>query len=282
MLFAYAVELTVKEMIHLRSHATRVHAQKLVRDLAARGVVEIEKVDTAAINALVASWRAAGLAEATVSAKLWTLKRIFQVAQDAGAAVHYPKRAAKARRPREVTRWLTQEEEDRLKRHLLPSDYRLVRFLILTGLRGGEFFSAKRQDVDLNERSLWVPPQKTDRGRKIMLNGEAAGLAAELIQYAEDEGSAYLVNPSGFGNYESRQALRSKWLEKCFRPALRAAEIQNFTLHSFRHTTASRLVQAGASLFLVQNVLGHATPNMTQRYAHLSMDAMRATMDLLR
>ncbi|MFN3486936.1 MAG: tyrosine-type recombinase/integrase, partial [Planctomycetota bacterium] len=44
------------------------------------------------------------------------------------------------------------------------------------------------------------------------------------------------------------------------------------TVHTFRHTFASRLVQAGVPLYHVQALLGHTSPQMTQRYAHLRVD----------
>jgi site-specific recombinase XerD len=46
-------------------------------------------------------------------------------------------------------------------------------------------------------------------------------------------------------------------------------------LHDLRHTHASFLINAGRSLFEVQNILGHSTPQMTQRYDHLSTETLQ-------
>jgi len=51
------------------------------------------------------------------------------------------------------------------------------------------------------------------------------------------------------------------------------ALLDRVTQHTFRDTYASRLVQAGVSLVKVQKLLGHSSPNMKQKYAHLSPDA---------
>ncbi len=47
-------------------------------------------------------------------------------------------------------------------------------------------------------------------------------------------------------------------------------KIEGASFHSLRHTAASWLVMAGVDLYAVGQVLGHRTPRMTQRYAHLS------------
>lgn len=52
------------------------------------------------------------------------------------------------------------------------------------------------------------------------------------------------------------------------RKAMRDAGIEDASFHSLRHTAAAWMVQAGVSLYEVQNALGHSTPVMTQRYAH--------------
>ena len=46
--------------------------------------------------------------------------------------------------------------------------------------------------------------------------------------------------------------------------------------HSLRHTFAAHAVMSGASLYAVQKLLGHASPAMTQRYAHLAPNFMAA------
>ena len=54
-----------------------------------------------------------------------------------------------------------------------------------------------------------------------------------------------------------------------------------FTIHSLRHTFASRLVQKGVPLYTVQKLLGHTDIRTTQRYAHLAPDNLKQAIEKL-
>lgn len=64
-----------------------------------------------------------------------------------------------------------------------------------------------------------------------------------------------------------------------FTRVLKAAGIdEHVSIHDFRHSAASLMAQAGVSLHLIQQTLGHSTPVMTQRNSHLSADPLRAAI----
>jgi len=57
--------------------------------------------------------------------------------------------------------------------------------------------------------------------------------------------------------------------------------IRDASFHTLRHTAASWMVQQGVDLYAVGQILGHKTPRMTQRYAHLSPEYMAASVGKL-
>ncbi len=67
------------------------------------------------------------------------------------------------------------------------------------------------------------------------------------------------------------------------RAALKRAGLSGRGLvwHSLRHTYASRLANRGVSLYVISNLLGHRSLQMSARYSHLSPDARRQAVDLL-
>ena len=70
-------------------------------------------------------------------------------------------------------------------------------------------------------------------------------------------------------------------LGRVFRNALAKAEIRDFRFHDLRHTFATRLAQRGVDLYLIQKLLGHREPRMVQRYAHHSVESLRAGIEVL-
>jgi integrase len=63
--------------------------------------------------------------------------------------------------------------------------------------------------------------------------------------------------------------------------ALAEAKIEKFRWHDLRHTFASRLVEAGANMKVVQEACGHASITMTARYAHVSNKTLHDAISML-
>jgi site-specific recombinase XerD len=59
------------------------------------------------------------------------------------------------------------------------------------------------------------------------------------------------------------------------------AGLPDIRLHDLRHSFASMLVNSGESLYVVQDLLGHSSPRMTQRYAHVAPDTRRRAVDVV-
>ena len=66
-----------------------------------------------------------------------------------------------------------------------------------------------------------------------------------------------------------------------FSRARAAVGINDVRIHDLRHTYASLLIQNGVSLYEVQKLLGHSSPNMTQRYAHLNPNSLKQIVNNL-
>ena len=179
-------------------------------------------------------------------------------------------------------RYLTYEEERALAasmaRHTPEADdfgrYMMlaVPFLLDTGLRAGELLLTRTQD--LGDR-IWLPhgSTKSGRGRSVPLTPRARECLTALL--------ASPVHRELQDLYWKDKAIPSQRLGRRFKLEVARAGIEGVTLHTLRHTCASRLVQAGVSLYAVKEWLGHSTIQMTERYAHLapsSLDSAAAAL----
>ena len=167
-------------------------------------------------------------------------------------------------------RFLAEDEEAALRqamRSRAPAFEAELDLAINTGMRRGEQFSLKWENVDLDRGTLTVFG-KTGR-RFVPVN--SAARAALLKLYRASNGSAFVCQRGA----SDLPADRSRW----FREALATAKIENFRWHDRRHTFASRLVMAGVDIRTVQELLGHKSILMTMRYAHLSPDHKLAAVE---
>lgn len=140
-----------------------------------------------------------------------------------------------------------------------------VQLLLLTGIRREECCQSRWEHVDLEQGTLFLAKTKSGRSRYVVLNDSARKLLAELPRV---DGSPWV-----FPGRDPRKPLnnpRKAWLR-----ILAVAEVEVCRLHDCRHTHASLLVNAGASLYQVQAILGHASPQTTQRYSHLASQTLR-------
>ena len=149
----------------------------------------------------------------------------------------------------------------------------VVELLILTGARCGEIRLAKWCNINMDESALTVPVSKTGKRRTIYLSERSKKVIALIRKRSESLGipvtkDAYLVqNPRTGKPYNDFQVSFSR--------ARAAVGLNDVRVHDLRHTYASLLIQNGISLYEVQKLLGHSSPHMTQRYAHLSPNSLK-------
>lgn len=195
-----------------------------------------------------------------------TFSLIYRVGIDNERITTNP--AAKIRRKSEdnsVVRFLSEDEEVSLLAaidQLFPQFRPHVLIALHTGMRMTEQYSLRLSQVNLESRQLHLPKTKTHKPRIIPLNETAMEAFSSLKNAATRKSD--LVFPS------VRTGLSLQGSRGWFGSALEEAGIGNLTWNCLRHTFASRLVMAGATLRSVADLMGHTTVQMTMRYAHLA------------
>lgn len=138
----------------------------------------------------------------------------------------------------------------------------IVEVALLTGMRRGEILNLRWEHIDLTNGVIHVLKTKSGEPREIPM---AAKIRALFNSLGNREGGL-LFNIS------------TRVLNTRFSKALNLAGIDNFRFHDLRHTFASHFVMRTNDLPSTQKLLGHKSPRMTQRYAHLSKGHLRVEM----
>ena len=193
-----------------------------------------------------------------------------------------PVTGRKPQQPEGRVRWITRGEadaliraaEDKPKAPHLPDFLRLA---LHTGCRSGELLGLEWSRVNLNEGLFYLEGLHTKSGkrRSIPLN-ETARMA--LINRARFRAKYCPASPWVFCN---RKGTRLKSVRKGFVHACERAGITDFRIHDLRHTCAAWLVSSNVPLPEVRDLLGHSTVTMTEKYAHLAPDNIRAAVAVL-
>jgi len=113
--------------------------------------------------------------------------------------------------------------------------------------------AAKWEHVDLEKRIWFLPRTKNGKARHVILNDLATEL---LLKQPRQADNAYLF-PGKVGG----QPLNNP--QKCFKRTLQKAGISDFRIHDLRHSHALIAIINGASLYEVQNLLGHSQAKTT-------------------
>lgn len=171
-------------------------------------------------------------------------------------------------------RFLSQEESARLlvacQRSRNPCLYPLVVLALGTGGRKNELRTLRWAEVDLREGVVRFVRTKGKRPRAVPLVGQAYAVLAQL---------ALRRDPAVPWVFPGRDGRAPRTMEAAWQVARRSAGLADFHFHDLRHTYASYLAMAGASLRDIAELLGHRKLEMVMRYAHLTQTHTRGIVE---
>ena len=181
------------------------------------------------------------------------------------------KKVRKLHEPRGRTRFLSEEERERLLLACKQSEskhlYLAVLLSLATGARKKEVWDLSWNDVDLINGVVTFNRTKNDEVRSIPLSESALEMLRDRSKIRRIDTTKVFPSKSN--------PKQSILLERPWRTALKNAQIEDFRWHDLRHSAASYLAMSGVSLLSIAEILGHKTLQMVKRYSHLSQDHLR-------
>lgn len=249
-----------------------------------RREVPIGEIDNLTIREYMASLYDKQQKKSSIHRKVATLRTFFRYLCREGILENNPATLVSSPRvERKLPNHLTIEQMVRFietpetETVLGKRDRAILELLYASGLRVSELVGLNLTDIDFENQTLRV----RGKGRKVRIvpfgvHAKTAlqiylGVRGELLFEAEAE----KIDPNAvFFNYQgTRITTRSvgrmldKYLKMC-------ADLHHISPHSLRHSFATHLLDAGADLRAIQELLGHARLSTTQQYTHVSMDKL--------
>lgn len=253
---------------------------KVCRFLDQRGITKVSAVTKQDLEDYIAGMQEAKFAAASISRSIASLKAFFQfmldqkkVQEDVSASLKAPKiikKLPEVLTMEEVNALLEEADGDSNKE---IRDKAMLELLYATGIRVTELITLKTSDV--NTVLSYIVCRDAHKERMIPFGTPAKNA---LVRYLDGVRSEMVEDDSSdvlFANCSGKPMSRQGFWKIIKHYAKNAGITADITPHTLRHSFAAHLVENGADLKSVQEMLGHSDISTTQIYANLNHNRLR-------
>lgn len=238
-------------------------------------VADVNNVDRMTINSYVRKLRENKLAPTSVIRKVASLRGFFKWAFSSGIINNNPASTLEQPKvPQRLPKVVSVKEiEEMLHNNLTPLEHVMMELLYSCGLRVSELVNLKLNDIDLSSKYVRCFG-KGSKERIIPMGETAKSVIKEylltrdlLIKKYNIDSKKLLIKENG--HFISRQDVYN------FIHAQGKLIHKNISPHTLRHSFATHLLENGADLRIVQELLGHSDVSTTQLYTHISKKRLK-------
>ena len=183
---------------------------------------------------------------------------------------------------KKIPLFIEESELNKIIKKTTNHDFKdLFALAFYTGLRLGEILNLKWEHVSFQEKMLYVRNQKgfTLKGKKdrvVPINSKLEGILKRRYKNASGTEDRYIFEKCFGVKYNA------DFVSKKFKKGVLATGLnRDIHFHTLRHSFASNLVQRGASLYVVKELMGHSDISTTQIYSHLNKESLITAIKLL-
>jgi len=218
-----------------------------------------------------------GISSMTINATISGLRFFFEITLERGELMAM---MSPVREPRKLPVVLSREEVARLIAAARNPKHRAALSVAYgAGLRASEVVSLKLGDIDSERMTLRVEQGKGRKDRYAMLSPVLLERLRGWWRVAHAEG---MMLPNGwlFPGLDPTDPMTPRQLNRVIHAAAAAAQINKpVSMHSLRHAFATHLLEGGADLRTIQELLGHSSLSTTQIYSHVDARRLRRVYD---
>ena len=245
------------------------------------GEADLKVVSSAMIRSWLASMKDKGLSSRTVNRKISTLRSFYKYLLRAGELAQSPMTAIIApKASKRLPVFVEQEQMGELFDEVrFPDDWEgmtdrlLLALLYNTGMRLSELINLKEGQIDSSSRVIKV----LGKGNKERVIPVSAALMGAMLEYKEKKpGLGETVDREVLLVGNKGRKLYARYVQRVVaRYLAQVTTIEKKSPHVLRHSFATHLMNAGAELNSVKELLGHASLAATQVYTHNTIEKLK-------
>ena len=247
----------------LTQHSNRGKSHYVKGELVKSGVTSASKLTSAG----------------TVNREIAVLSHIFSKACEWGWLQHSPVKMKRLKESSGRIVYLTIDQLLNLKECAKLDAHKYIYPFILisseTSMRASEIFSIRREHVDLQKHTIYIPKAKA--------GAREQPITKRLTEYLKGYLDGLPPNSQWLFSSPTSESGHIVDIRKAYRRVVAAAGLDPDVVvrHTMRHTAITHLVQAGVDLPTVKRISGHKTLAMVERYSHANGEHIGAAMDML-
>jgi len=283
--FVEFLEGELKTRLDMKAEQAALDASLAKKSVPASITGSILSCDVERIRGFLAKLSEQNYSPATMARKIATLRSFHKWVEKRGLVASNPMTLIRTpKQPRRLPKAITVDQINKLLSAPSDSDMlgardrAILEVLYSTGIRVSEVVAINRQDIDLDAGQLRIRG-KGRRERIVPVGSHAAGAVRKYLAVAESERGAIAPGAPLFMN-KLGSRLSSRSVRRKVAKYLKMAGLDpDISPHTIRHSFATHLLDNGADLRAVQELLGHQSLSSTQVYTHLTTARMREAYD---
>lgn len=225
-----------------------------------------------------------GYATSTISRQISTIKNFFVFLVSEGIEKDLELNFVMPKKEKHLPSYLTEQEMEallnapNLKKASGLRDKAMLELMYSSGLRVSELVNLQKSELNIPEKILKIKG-KRDKTRLIPVGEVAMEYLIMYLNEARAKNKFAATSKYLFINASGKPVTRQLFFIQVRKYADQVGITKNISPHTLRHSFATHLLENGADLRLVQELLGHTNVETTQIYTHVSQDSVIAAYD---
>lgn len=268
-------------------HTAKAYCSDVLSYLLWLGKDECENIDSAKIRDYLHFMQKYDYKKTTTARKIASIRTFYKfLFREKKIEINPAENLISPKRPKSLPKFLQKDEVEEILNNIninTPAGFRnraILELLWASGMRISELSNLNFCNLNLENNEITVFG-KGAKERIILITDRAKGYLQKYIDFARtlvakdfnllpvDDNSPVFINKTGY-------RLQPRMIRKVINEIVDKIELpKHVTPHMFRHSFATYLIENGADLRVVQELLGHASISNTQIYTHISMQHLK-------